>query len=117
MTDVTHPQPIRIALVLCGALAAIDIAGPLLPSSEGEVAFGIVAAVLVVVAAIGLSRMRRWGYVGAIVVAALHILTDAPAIAVAESPLLKVMAGVAVAVCLALIVLVTRPEARHAYST
>jgi hypothetical protein len=42
----TIPQGARLALVLCAVLAAIDIVGPLLPDSEGEIAFGIVAAAL-----------------------------------------------------------------------
>ena len=40
---------------------ATDLAGPLLPSSEGNIVFGIVACLVKGVAAAGLWNLRRWG--------------------------------------------------------
>jgi hypothetical protein len=112
MNDTAHSRPIATVLALCGVLAAIDIVGPLLPDSEGEIAFGVVAAALVIVIAVGLSQGRRWAVTAGLVVAALHVLMDAPAIAVVDTTLLKVLAGVAVAVSVALIVLLVQARGR-----
>jgi thiamine transporter ThiT len=110
----TIPQGARLALVLCAILAAIDIVGPLLPDSEGDIAFGIVAAALVAIAAFAIARGLRWGYIMGIVLAALHVLSDGAAIFVVEESLLKVIAAVATGVAAALLVVLVRARSSAA---
>ena len=86
------------------------IVGPLMPSSDGDIAFGVVEAVIAAVAAWGLWRHRRWGRVMTIVVATLNLVLDAPAIVAGSTIAIKVAGGVTVLVCLAVIVLLIRPE-------
>ena len=110
-----RPKAVTRAVLLFGLVIILNVAGPLLPSSEGEVAFGVVSAVLAIVAAAGLWMLRRWGYIAAVVVAGLNVLLDLPAIFVVSTGLLKIAGAVVVLVCVLIIVLVTRPEARRAY--
>lgn len=111
----TRPQPVTLACVLFAFVIVTDIAGPLLPSSEGDIGFGIVAALLTGVAAIGLWRLRRWGFIASLVVATLTLVADAPVIAIGGTWLIKVWATFAVLACALTIVLVTRiqKEARR----
>ena len=111
----SRPQPVTVALVLFALVIIGNIVGPLLPSSDGEIVFGIVSALIGIVAASGLWRLRKWGCIASVVVAALNLLLDAPAIAVTSSTPAKVGAALSVLACFAIIVLVTRPEARRAY--
>ncbi len=110
-----RPRPVTLALGLLALVVASNIAAPLLPGSEGEIAFGIVAAVITSLAGVGLARLRRWGYIATIVVAALNILLNVPAFAVVEGALVTVAVAVFVVTSALIIVLVTRPEARRAY--
>jgi hypothetical protein len=64
---------VNSALLILGLVIVLSGAGPLLPSSEGDIAFGIVAALIGLIAAAGLFALRRWGYVMTIVVAALTV--------------------------------------------
>ena len=96
------------ALAFIAVLAAIDIAGPLLPDSEGEVAFGVVAAVLLAIAAYGIYEGRAWGYWMGIVLAVLHALSDGAAILAVDDTLLKVLAAVAVIVAVVLLVVLVK---------
>lgn len=89
-------------------LAAIDIAGPLLPDSEGDVAFGVVAAVLLAIAAYGVYAGRGWGYWMGIVLAALHALSDGIATVAVDDTLIKVAAALAVVVAVALLVVLLK---------
>ncbi len=102
------PQAARLALVLCAVLAAIDIVGPLLPGSEGDIAFGVVAAALVAVAAFAIAHGLRWGYTMGIVLPALHVLSDGAAIFIVDDSLLKVVAANATGVAAALLVVLVR---------
>lgn len=113
--ETLRPQAVSRALVALAVVIVIDVAGPLLPSSEGDIAFGVIAAAVTVIAAAGLWRLRRWGYIMTIVVAALNVLLDAPAVFVGSTALVKVSAAVSTVAGLAIIWLVTRPEARRAY--
>ena len=111
----SRPRSVNSAVLILGLVIVLSGAGPLLPSSEGDIAFGIVAALIGLIAAAGLFALRRWGYVMTIVVAALTVVLDAPAVFVASTPFLKVTAAAIVIACVVIIVLVTRPEARDAY--
>jgi hypothetical protein len=114
-TTGSRPGPVDAALLILGLVIALTLAGPLLPSSEGQIVFGIVCAGIASIAAAGLYVLRRWGYIMTIIVAALLVLLDAPAVFVASTPLLKVAAATVVVACVATLLLVTRPEARAAY--
>jgi hypothetical protein len=108
-------QPVVLACWLLAFLIVTDIAGPLLPSSEGNIGFGIVASLLTALAATGLWMMRRWGFMAALVVATLTLFSDAPVIAIGSTGLIKVWAAVDVLACALIIVLVirVRKEARR----
>ena len=109
------PQPVTLASGLLALVIVGNIVGPLLPSSEGEIGFGVVAALIASVAAWGLWSLRRWGLVMTIVVATQNMLLDAPGVVVGSTGALKVWAGLTVLVSGAVVFLVTRPEARGAY--
>jgi hypothetical protein len=111
----TPPQPVVTACLLVVFVLATAIAGPLLPSSEGNIVFGTVACLVTAVAAAGLWSLRRWGFIATVVVSALTFLSDAPAIAVGSTGLIKVWAALSVVACGLIILLVTRPDARRAY--
>ena len=111
----SRPRSVNSAVLILGLVIVLSGAGPLLPSSEGDIAFGIVAALIGLIAAAGLFALRRWGYVMTIVVAALTVLLDVPAVFVASTPFLKATAAAIVVACVLIIVLVTRQEARDAY--
>lgn len=112
---VARPQPVTLACLLFGLVIITDIAGPLLPSSEGDIVFGIVAALITSVAAAGLWMLRRWGFIASVVVTALSLLSNAPAIAAGATGVIKAWAGLSVLACALIIVLATRKEARRAY--
>jgi hypothetical protein len=119
-TDVTTPRPTRpppvtLACLLFAFVIVTDIAGPLLPSSEGDIVFGVVASLLTGAAATGLWTLRRWGFIASLVVATLTLLSDAPAIVIGPTGLIKVWSTFSVLACAAIIVLMTRQEARRAY--
>ncbi len=103
-------REVTVSLGLVALIIVSNIVGPLMPSSEGDIAFGVVEAVIAAVAAWGLWRQRRWGRVMTIVVAALNLLSDAPAIVAGSTVAIKAAGGVTVLVCLAVILLLTRPE-------
>ena len=111
----SRPRSVNSALLILGLVIVLSGAGPLLPSSEGDIAFGVVSALIGLIAAAGLFALRRWGYVMTIVVAALTVLLDAPAVFVASTPFLKVTAAAIVIACVLIIFLVTQQEARDAY--
>lgn len=111
----TTPVPPRPrAVTLAGWLLAFvfmtDLAGPLLPSSGGNIVFGVAAAVLTGMAAWGVAMTRRWGLIAALVVATLTLLSDAPAIVIGSTGLIKVWATAAVLVCALIVVLVARVQ-------
>jgi hypothetical protein len=109
-----RPLPVTVALVLF-LLVVGNVIGPLLPSSEGEVVFGIVSALIGLMALVGLWLLRKWGFIATIVVAALNLLSDVPAGVAAASAPIKLLATVHALLCAAIIVLVSRPEARRAH--
>ena len=111
----SRPRSVDAALLILGLVIVLSVAGPLLPSSEGEIAFGMVAALIGLIAAAGLLARRKWGYILTIAFAGLTALLDAPAVLVASTAFLKATAALVVLACVLVIVLVTRQEAREAY--
>lgn len=105
-----RPRPVALVCWLLGFIIVTDVAGPLLPSSKGNIVFGIVASLLTGLAALGVALMRRWGFTAALVVATLTLLSDAPVIAIGSTALIKVWATAAVLSCALIIVLVTRVQ-------
>ncbi len=121
-TSLTHnastrrvrPRRVTIASGLVALLAVVNIVGPLIPKSDGDVGFGIVSALIALVAAWGLATLRRWGRVMTIVVAVLNVLSGAPAVAVGSTLLIKVVAGATVVGWMAVVVLLLRREVLRA---
>jgi hypothetical protein len=101
---------VALASGLVVVLAVVNIVGPLIPKSEGDMGFGVVSALIALVAAWGLARLTRWGRVTTIVVAVLNVLSDAPAVAVGSTLLVKAVAGATVLGWVAVIVLLARAE-------
>ena len=103
-----RPQRVTVACTLVVLLAALNIVGPLMPKSEGDIGFGIVSALIALVAAWGVATLRRWGRVVTIVVAILNVLCDAPAVAIGSTVLIKVVAAATVLGWVAVLVLLGR---------
>lgn len=114
-SSVHRPQPVALACALSAVVVLADLTGPLLPDSEGNIVFGIVAALITSTAAAGLWMLRRWGFIASIVVAVLNLLQWAPAIVIATAPPVRVAAGLTVVACVLIIILVSRREARQTY--
>lgn len=120
----SRPRPTTVVLVV--ALSALMIVGnlvsPALPQGEGDdkvptfvIVLGVVLGLLGIVAAVGLWLLRRWAMVLTLAVTALNLLSSAPGVAFGPEAWVKVLAAVSVLVGIAIVVLVTRPEARRAY--
>ncbi|HUQ63781.1 MAG TPA: hypothetical protein VM121_08505 [Acidimicrobiales bacterium] len=112
---IQRPRPVTLACSLVVLVIVTDLTGPLLPSSEGNIVFGMVATVITGAAAFGLWMLRRWGFIASVVVAALNFLQWAPAIAIGSTSVIKALAALSALACVLIMVLVTRPEARRAY--
>lgn len=108
-----HARPRRVAYAsgLVVLLAMMNIVGPLMPKSHGDIGFGVGSALIALGAAWALATLRKWGRVMTIVVAVLNVLSDAPAVPVASTVLIKVVAGTTVLGWVAVLVLVARPAA------
>ena len=106
-----RPRWVTRAAGLVVLLAVMNVVGPLMPMSHGDIGFGIGSALIALGAAWALATLRRWGRVMTIVVAVLNVLSDAPAVAVGSTVLIKVVAGTTVLGWVAVLVLVARPAA------
>lgn len=106
-----RPRWVTRAAGLVVLLAVMNVVGPLMPMSHGDIGFGIGSALIALGAAWALATLRRWGRVMTIVVAVLNVLSDAPAVAVGSTVLIKVVAGATVLGWVAVLVLVARPAA------
>jgi uncharacterized membrane protein (DUF2068 family) len=109
-----RPMPVTIAAILLVLIILGSIVAPLLPSSEGVFVVAFVAALICIVALIGLWMLRKWGYIVTIIAAAINLLLSAGD-AFGSHAWIRVAGIVFVLMCAAIIVLVTRPEARRAY--
>jgi hypothetical protein len=109
-TALARRQRVTVACTLVVLLAALNIVGPMMPKSEGDIGFGIVSALIALVAAWGLATLRRWRRVVTIVVAVLSVLSDAPAVAVGSTVLIKVVAAATVLGWVAVLVLLGPPN-------
>jgi uncharacterized membrane protein (DUF2068 family) len=115
-------MPVTVAVVLSVLVIVLNFISPLLPQGTGDqqvpasvIVVGIVLGVLGVPAALGLWLLRRWGYIATLVVTAINLLLALPGIFAGPAAWIKALSAVFVLVCAAIIVLVTRPEARGAY--
>src|SRR5690242_7080349 len=77
-------------------------AGSLLPSSESGMIFGVISALVRIVALIGLWMRRKWGMIATFVVVALNLLLEVPAIAAASTALIELPAVASVLACAAI---------------
>lgn len=117
---VTRPMSVVIAVILSAILVVANFAGFALPSG-GEtpplivVVQSIVLGVAGIPVAIGLWQLRRWGYIASIVVAALNLVFTIPGPWLAPTMAIKVFSVAFGVASIAILVLVTRPEARRAY--
>lgn len=122
-TPLVRPMPVTIAVVLSALLIIGGFASLALPPSSGAEKLPtfvniIIVAILSIVgiaAAVGLWQLRRWGFVSTVILTALDLLSLLVGIAVRPSIGIKILESVGVLVCAAILVLVTRPEARRAY--
>ncbi len=118
----SRPVAITVAVVLSALMVIANFASPVLPSGSGDdkvptsvIVIGFVLGVLGIGVAVGLWMLRKWGYIATIVVSAVNLLLAAPGIAFGPGAGVRVLCVLVVLVCAAIIVLVTRPEARRAY--
>jgi hypothetical protein len=115
-----RPVPIVTAVILSAILVVANFASFALPSG-GEsaplivVVQSIVLGVAGIPTAIGLWQLRRWAYIASIVVAALNLVFTIPGPWLAPTMAIKVFSVAFGVVSIAILVLVTRPEARRAY--
>jgi hypothetical protein len=112
-------QVVTIAAILLVLFSLVNLLSPLLPM-EGVPAFvvylGVVLGVAGLLAAAGLWMLKRWALWLAIVVSVLNILSAAPGLAFAPTPMLQVAATVTVVGSALVILLVVLPGSRSAYT-
>ena len=113
-TSSARPAAIDRGVMLLLLIAVTNAIAPVLPGSGGDVVFGITAGLITAVAAVALWAAKRWGLVMAVVVAALNLLLDIPAL-FADIPLgLKATVVVHGVACAVVLVLMLRPDVRQA---
>jgi uncharacterized membrane protein (DUF2068 family) len=114
-------MPVTIAVALSVLSIVGNAAGFALPTGGQSVpAIIVVSSIILIVAGIpaviGLWMLRRWGYILTLVVTALNLLSGLPGIPAGTTAAIKVSSAFFVVVSIAILVLVTRPEARRAYA-
>jgi hypothetical protein len=112
--------PVTLAVALSALLLAANLVAFALPTGGESVPAFVIASTIVlsaagIPAAIGLWLLRRWGYLLTLVVMALNALTAIPGVPVGPTAAIKVFSALFALASVAIIVLVTRPEARRAY--
>lgn len=111
-----RPALVSVAALICvlsSAAAFTTLASPV----PGPVAYGsAVVAVLGLVGAYGIWRLRRWGAVLSVVFLAVNSFLAAPGIPFASNIGLHLFATVTVVCDLAAIALVVLPASRRAYA-
>jgi uncharacterized membrane protein (DUF2068 family) len=124
----TRPQPLTIAIVSLALLSLLNFTSPLFTSPlytapllqtdyPTVVLFlGIALGILGLLAAGGLWRLRRWGFLLTIVVSMLNILLATPWIAVESQATGKLLAGVTAGGFALVLVLLMRPNSRRAFA-
>ena len=107
------------AVVLLAILSLPNVVFTFLPS-EGIPAVvvygGFVLGVLGLAGAAGLWALKRWAMWLTIAVSALNLLSSAPGLAFAPSPMFRFLATVGVVGSAVVIVLVVLPASRRAYA-
>jgi hypothetical protein len=115
-----RPQSVTIAVILSAILVIANFAGFALPTGGESVPVIVVVSSIVlgiagIPAAIGLWMLRKWGYILTLVVTALNVLSGLPGIPAGPTTAIKVFSAIATLVAIAILILVTRPDARQAY--
>jgi peptidoglycan/LPS O-acetylase OafA/YrhL len=115
----TRPLPVIIAAILLALFSLLNLLAPLLLVG-GPPAFviylSVVLGVLGLVAVAGLWMLKRWSMWLAIVLSVLGILSAAPGLTAAPTPLLRLLATVGVVGSALIILLVVLPNSRRAYT-
>jgi hypothetical protein len=115
-----RPTPVVIAVALSVLSIIGNFAGFALPTDGQDVpAIVVVSSIILGVAgipaAIGLWMLRRWGFILTLTVTALNLLSGIPGIPAGPTAAIKIFSALFALVSIAILVLVTRPEARGAY--
>jgi hypothetical protein len=115
----SRPLPVIVAIVLLALLSLANLLSPVMPS-EGVPTFviylGVVLGVLGLISAAGLWMLKRWALWLTIVVSVLNILSAAPGLAFAPTPVLRILATVGVVGFALVILLAVLPNSRRAYT-
>lgn len=113
-------MPITLAVILSALVVIANVAGFALPTG-GEVVplvvilGSIIPGVAGIPAAIALWLLRRWGFILTGVVTAANLLTALPGPFLGPTAAIKIFSVAIALASVAILVLVTRPEARRAY--
>jgi hypothetical protein len=118
--SLARPMPVTIAVVLSVLLIIANFAGLALPTGGEDVPLPVIIVSIVlgvagIPAAIGLWLLRRWGFILTLIVTALNLLSALPGIFLGPTAAIKIFSAVGGLIAIAILVLVTRPEARRAY--
>jgi hypothetical protein len=115
----TRPSSVTLAVLLQVIISLANVVFTFLPS-EGVPAVvvygGFVLGVLGFVGVVGLWLLKRWGVWLTILVSVLNIISSAPGMAFAPTPVFRFLAVVGVVVPAVVIVLVVLPVSRRAYT-
>jgi hypothetical protein len=115
----TRPSSVTIAVILQVIISLANVVFTFL-LSDGVPAIvvygGFVLGVLGLIGAVGLWALKRWAVWLTILVSVLNILSAAPGIAFAPTPLFRFLATVGVVAPAVIILLVVLPVSRRAYT-
>jgi hypothetical protein len=116
----TRPPSVTGAVALSVLLVVANFAGFALPTGGEDVPqFVVISSIVLglagIPAAAGLWLLRRWGFVLTLIVTTLNLLTSIPGIPFGPTTAIKVFSTLFALVSIAILVLVLRPEVRHAY--
>jgi len=116
----TRPMPVTLAVILSVLVVIANFVGFALPTGDEAVPLvvilgGIIPGVAGIPAAIGLWLLRRWGFILTVVVTAVNLLTALPGPFLGPTAAIKIFSVAMALASVAILVLVTRPEARRAY--
>lgn len=116
----TRPVPVVAAVISSILVILANFAGFALPTGGAEVPLvvilgSVIPGVAGIPAVIGLWLLRRWGCILTVVVLVLNLLTAAPGPWLGPTAAIKIFSVALALASIAVLVLVTRPDARRAY--
>ncbi len=116
----TRPMPVTLAVILSVLVVIANFAGFALPTGGEAVPLvvilgSIIPGVVGIPAAIGLWLLRRWGFILTVVGTAVNLLTALPGPFLGPTAAIKIFSVAMALASVAILVLVTRAEARRAY--